>query len=753
MKIINLLLAIIISLPILAESKSDDWTTLSDKTMVVWTAPADLKQSGGSAMTIDDQQSHFDGIVFGEIAPSKWMAGSDAFQRTQKEQGAYVSETAKPDSFVQMAVVYQGNNVSIYRNGEAYAAYKIKRQQDFDAGSIIMFGKRHLDMQGDGHYRGKIADARLYDKALTQDEIKALKPHLKSKLAPRAWWSFADGSIQDKTGLFTEIKLSGDVSVQDGALVLGGNDATMIASSSIAKENGWNEHQPVPASVIASARKLRHRLLADPYRPEYHFCVPEDDGNPGDPNGAFYYKGRYHLMYLYKNNQSGFCWGHVSSSDMLHWRHHPDAIGPGNGDEGCFSGGAFVDENGKATLSYWQLWGALGIGLAESVDENFDVWVKSPANPVIKSTEWGITVVQDKDGEELIYGSADPSNIWVKDGRYYMLTGNLLVLNKYGRKADSPPEMQGDRLYLFVSDDLKQWEYLHQFYKSDRKWTDHSEDNMCPSFLPLPTSPDGGAPSDKHLLLFISHNMGCQYYIGQYKNDKFYPANHGRMTWRDNGYFAPEALMDDDGRQIMWSWIFDDRPEEIQNTSGWSGTYGLPRSLWLGNDNTLRMRPIKELANLRLNQRTMKNILVKQGTEQTLDGLGGELMELEITIQPGQTKQCGVMVCCSEDGREQTKLYYDASDKKLKFDTTKSGIAFGRKIIEEGPLELQDGEPLVLRIFVDRSIVEVFANDRQAIARRIYPQLNGRGIKLFANGGDITVSSIKAWDIMPSNPY
>jgi hypothetical protein len=38
---------------------------IKDKTLVVWTAPANLQQRGGSALTIDDLNSHFDGIVFG----------------------------------------------------------------------------------------------------------------------------------------------------------------------------------------------------------------------------------------------------------------------------------------------------------------------------------------------------------------------------------------------------------------------------------------------------------------------------------------------------------------------------------------------------------------------------------------------------------------------------------------------------------------------------------------------------------------
>ena len=172
-------------------------------------------------------------------------------------------------------------------------------------------------------------------------------------------------------------------------------------------------------------------------------------------------------------------------------------------------------------------------------------------NPVIKSTEWGITDTTDQSGKPIHIGSSDPSNIWKKDGKYYMLTGNLLVLRKYGSRGKglvgnrTEPALpkdsldyQGDWLDLFVSEDLKNWEYLHRFYQSRREWTRKTEDNMCPSFLPLPSRADGGQPSGKHLLLFISHNLGCQYYIGDYKNDRFFPQSHGRMTWNDNAYFC-----------------------------------------------------------------------------------------------------------------------------------------------------------------------------------------------------------------------
>ena len=57
-------------------------TELRDKTLVAWVVPANLDQRGGSVLTLDDTESHFDAIVFGERQPARWMA-SDTFRRTQ----------------------------------------------------------------------------------------------------------------------------------------------------------------------------------------------------------------------------------------------------------------------------------------------------------------------------------------------------------------------------------------------------------------------------------------------------------------------------------------------------------------------------------------------------------------------------------------------------------------------------------------------------------------------------------------------
>jgi beta-fructofuranosidase len=55
------------------------------------------------------------------------------------------------------------------------------------------------------------------------------------------------------------------------------------------------------------------------------------------------------------------------------------------------------------------------------------------------------------------------------------------------------------------------------------------------------------------------------------------------------------------------------------------------------------------------------------------------------------------------------------------------------------------GERLTLRVFVDKSVVEVFANNRQAIGRRVYPErIDSLGVILFAEGATAHGHPIRA---------
>jgi len=66
---------------------------------------------------------------------------------------------------------------------------------------------------------------------------------------------------------------------------------------------------------------------------------------------------------------------------------------------------------------------------------------------------------------------------------------------------------------------------------------------------------------------------------------------------------------------------------------------------------------------------------------------------------------------------------------------------------ETAPLLLGD-EPLRLRVFIDKSVVEVFANGRQCVAARVYPERgDSLGVSLRAQGQDAELLAFDAWQM------
>ena len=67
---------------------------------------------------------------------------------------------------------------------------------------------------------------------------------------------------------------------------------------------------------------------------------------------------------------------------------------------------------------------------------------------------------------------------------------------------------------------------------------------------------------------------------------------------------------------------------------------------------------------------------------------------------------------------------------------------------ETAPFQLAEGELLDLRVFIDRSVVELFANGRQAMGLRAYPDRGDSvGVSVAAIGGRASIQSIDAWQM------
>jgi hypothetical protein len=206
----------------------------TDKTLVSWVTLANTTQQGGSALTIQcgDQ---FDGIVFGEKQAGKWMAGSNFYARTQGDQQANTVEKADGKTLIQIAVVYKGNQISIYRNGEPYASYEANNIDLLSAkDNMAVFGLRHEGAGTGQTLRGSIEDARIFDRALTTDEIKKLQPNQPSEIKPYAWWTFEKGKETDLTGRFPFNHLAGGAKIEEGRLVLQEDGELIAAAQKIA---------------------------------------------------------------------------------------------------------------------------------------------------------------------------------------------------------------------------------------------------------------------------------------------------------------------------------------------------------------------------------------------------------------------------------------------------------------------------------------------------------------------------------------
>jgi hypothetical protein len=147
------------------------------KTLEAWVSLSDLEQRGGSALTLEAEGGGaFDGLVFGEREPKKWIAGSDGFNRT-RDLGA-PTETTSASDLVHVAAAYlPDGRIRLFRNGATYGEEYLPSAggpRAYAAGmSRVLLGQRHTGSGGAAWFKGEIEEVRVYHRALTAEEIAA----------------------------------------------------------------------------------------------------------------------------------------------------------------------------------------------------------------------------------------------------------------------------------------------------------------------------------------------------------------------------------------------------------------------------------------------------------------------------------------------------------------------------------------------------------------------------------------------------
>jgi len=447
----------------------------------------------------------------------------------------------------------------------------------------------------------------------------------------------------------------------------------------------------------------------------FHLMHPGGASAPGDPNAAFFLDGVCHLHYILRHpfrGSTSYSFVHVSSPDMLHWTWHETVLQPSFTGHGMFSGTGFMTREGRpGAIYHGQGSGKNWIALAR--DNRLSAWEKP--FPITARTP---------DGREADIPYWDPDCFLIGD-TYYAISGGQV-----------PPLMR--------SWDLRNWTHVGDFLAHNLPDVALGEDISCPNFFPI---------GDKWMLLCISHPLGCRYYLGDWdaQNEQFVPRVHARMNWRRAGqsldepiwrdFFAPESVLTPDGRRVMWAWLcsLDPPLNEMSIQS-------LPRELRLADDGTLRITPLRELSSLRGRKALLTDVQVVPPLR-----MNGGHAWLRLAELPGTAVEVRIVVERAQAERKRFGffLFGDGGDSGLPI-LIEPGTGTLRVGDAEAPFVVADlppGEDVNLRVFIDEYLVEVFANERQAMVAA-HLDYNGKtGLDAYTFGAPTILKSVEIWEL------
>lgn len=486
-----------------------------------------------------------------------------------------------------------------------------------------------------------------------------------------------------------------------------------------------------------------------PWRLGYH--IQPQQGWMNDPNGLCYHQGRYHVFYQHHPDSSKWGpmhWGHVSSSNLIHWEHHPIALYPG--EEGtCFSGSAVSLGDELALIYTGHRW------LKEDHNDDFmkQVQCLATSKDAIHFEKQGVVI--DSPYRADIVHFRDPK-VWQQDDTWHMVVG--------------VKEGEQGKVAYYQSDDLKSWRFINTISESSGI---EEEGYMweCPDLFSLAgkdillCSPQGMAPQG-----YLHRNLFQNgYFVGQFDTQSGH-FERGGFTQLDHGhdFYACQTFAAPDGRQIAIGWMDMWESEMPEQDYGRAGALTLPRELTLIDDH-IYQAPVKELEQLRQSTHLdLQNIAIDSGYH-PLSNVNGMIQssqyEIELTLDLRQTtpqtnkskaaapERSGLWLRCGQtrSGKfdEYTYVGYDMMSDRVFIDRNHNGE--GVNGIRYSPkLDLAD-EILTLRIFVDNSSVEVFIdNGKYTMTSRIYPQADSQGICLVSESGLTHVQSCQIHQLQSS---
>jgi beta-fructofuranosidase len=458
------------------------------------------------------------------------------------------------------------------------------------------------------------------------------------------------------------------------------------------------------ARATAAIEAATPRAQADPAHPIFHVTSPAQWIN--DPNGPIFHKGFYHLFYQlhpFSDASGPKYWGHVRSRDLVKWEQLPIALWPSTAlsEVEIWSGCCTINGQGEPMIFYTSIaQGKSAMDHAEqwaaTSDDTLLRWRKSPANPVLSEA---------LHGEKKIYDWRDPF-VFRAGGKTFLVTGGNLNQARGGQATVN--------IYQAENADLTQWTYRGVLFQHPDPEVRTAE---CPNFFQL----------GSQWVLLVSPYGKVHYFIGDFD------AATCRFQWRARGlldcgpnFYAPNTMQVPDGRRLVWGWV-----NGFPGGHGWNGCLSLPRQLSLSRDGQLRQDPAPQLAKLRGKPVKWRNLSLA-GQGEVLDLPNTNTLEIFARINLQTAKAVALEFNSSEEGGQPLKLRFTGSELTL--------------LDAKAPLSLAGGAPeLRLRIFIDRSVLEAFANETVCITKTIPPLAANATLAIRAEDGPARAKLVEAW--------
>jgi beta-fructofuranosidase len=431
---------------------------------------------------------------------------------------------------------------------------------------------------------------------------------------------------------------------------------------------------------------------ADPHRPVWHAMPPRAWTN--EPHGLIRFGGKYHLFY--QKNPNGpywghINWGHLTSDDLCDWTEMRVALSPepGPDKEGCWSG-SVIDFNEKLAILYTGGDGhRASICLALSDDGLH--FKKHPGNPVIPQPPQGHGFPEFRD-----------PFVWREGGTYYLIIGSAIT-------------GKGGTALLYRSPDLVNWEYRKPLLVGDRDTSGVFWE--MPIFVRL---------GDLHALIVCEVPGRASYWVGKWEHETFTPISaFPQRLELFNHLLSPTPHTLEDGRVIAMGIIPDERSPKECWRAGWAHLYSMPRLISADASGRLHQQPYDSVKKLGTAAHSQSDIEVPDGSFKELEAASGTSLNIRAKFARGHSQSVTLRLRSSPDGEEFTDLSYWWDIGRLVLDRTHSSLDPDVKRDSQESTWFPDTKDVLdLDIYLDRSVLELFVEQRSAFAARIYPTLD-----------------------------